>query len=57
MLKKSHRSRSPSDWFAFAVRLVRVRRPIGSRSPSNQTMNANDDFITFDNTISFTKQL
>lgn len=43
--------------FAYAVQSVCVRRPIGSRSPPDQTTNANDDFITFDNIISVTKQL
>ena len=31
-----HRSRPPSDWFAFAVRSDCVRRPIGLRSPSDR---------------------
>ena len=31
-----HRSRSPSDWFAFAVRSDCVRRPIRLRSVSDQ---------------------
>ena len=30
-----HRSRSPSDWFAFAVRSDCVRCPIGLRSVSD----------------------
>ena len=31
-----HRSRPPSDWFAFAVRSDCVRRPIRLRPPSDQ---------------------
>ena len=31
-----HRSRSPSDWFAFAVQSDCVRRPIRLRPPSNR---------------------
>ncbi len=29
--------RTPSDWIAYAVQSDSVRRPIGFRSPSNQT--------------------
>ena len=35
-----HRSRSPSDWFAFAVRSDCVRCPIRLRSPSDQIASA-----------------
>ena len=36
LLSKRHRSRSPSDQIAFAVRSDCVRRPIGLRSPSDR---------------------